>query len=225
METKLKVIIRNDAKVEALKKEGLIPAVLYGHNVENVKLAIAKKDFDKAFKAAGESSILTLEIEGGKKDDKRPVLIHDIQYDFIAHTPIHVDFYQVKLDEKIKAPVALEFIGESPAVKNFGGILNKSVFEIEVEALPNDLPHNFSVDLSKLEIIDSSIHIKDLNIPKNVKVLESLETVIVTVAPPRSEEEIAATKEAVVEKLDEIKAEVDEKKAEREQEKQEKEGE
>lgn len=225
METKLQAIIRDKQTKGDLGKQGLIPAILYGHNIENVKLAISKKDFDKALKAVGESSILTLELESGKKGDKRPVLVHDIQYGLISHEPTHVDFYQVKLDEKIKAHVALEFIGESSAVKNFGGILNKSVFEIEVEALPNDLPHNIEVDLSKLEVIDSSIYLKDLSIPKGVKLLESPETVVATVTPPRSEEEIAATKEAVVEKVDEVKVEVDEKKADREQEKQKKEGE
>lgn len=132
---------------KALRKEGFIPAELYGRGFENAHLAISKKDFQKAFEEAGESTIINLLIGS----EKRPALVHDIQKDFLTDEIIHIDFHQVRMDEKITAHVPLEFTGESPAVKEFAGILNKTISEIEVEALPGDLPRHFEVDISILK--------------------------------------------------------------------------
>lgn len=222
MSIKLNALIREQKNLNILRQGGLIPAVLYGHNTDNVVLAVSVKEFDKIYKEAGESTIVELEFESGKKKEKRPVLIHDVQFDCLKQTVAHIDFYQVRLDEKIKTKVALEYIGEAPAVKAFGGILVKAIQEIEVEALPNDLPHNIIVDLTKLEVLDSDIYVKDLSIPPRVKIFVSPDTVVASVTPPRSEEELAATKEEVAENVSEVKIETEEKRLEREQVKQEK---
>ncbi len=91
---------------------------LYGHNVPTIPLTITLSDFEKAFKKAGESTIVDLATEDGKK---HPVLIHDVQAHYLTTTPLHVDFYEVSMTEKLKAPVSLEFTGEAPAVKTLGG--------------------------------------------------------------------------------------------------------
>jgi len=170
-------------------------------------LAVAKSDLEKTLRAAGESTVITLIVDG----KKHPSIIHDLQHDFISGEIIHADFYGVHMDEKITAHVPVEFSGEAPAVKAHGGVLNKAVDEIEVEALPADLPHSFVVDVSGLAEIDQSIHVKDIAVPKNVKVLLDPEMAIVTVMPPVKEEEVIAP---VVDVAD-VKVETEEKKAER----------
>jgi large subunit ribosomal protein L25 len=211
----LEVQIRNEKGrgVKDLRRQGLIPAELYGKGIENMHLAVKSKDFKNVFKEAGESSIINIVVSDKNKKEEIPVLIHDIQKNYLTDNIIHIDFYRVRMDEKIKTHIPLEFIGESPAVKSYGGILNKSMLEIEVEALPKDLPHNISVDISQLKEIDQSIYVKDLSIPKNVEILVEPETVIATVSLPKEE--------AVSEPIDvsAVKVETEEKKLERSKEK------
>lgn len=193
--------------VKNLRNEGLIPAEFYGRGFPNQTLTVAKGEFEKVLKSAGESTVITLLVDG----KKHPSIIHDIQHDSISGEIIHADFYGVHMDEKISAHVPIEFTGEAPAVKAHGGVLNKAVAEIEVEALPADLPHSFTVDLSGLAEIDQSIYVKDIAVPKNVKVLLDPETAIATVMPPVKEEEIVAP----VMDVADVKVETEEKKAER----------
>jgi large subunit ribosomal protein L25 len=113
---------------------------------------------------------------------------------FLTNEPIHADFYQVSMTEKLKAHVALEFIGESPAVKAMGGILVKVMNEIEVQCLPADLPHNIQVDIASLTDFSQAIHIRDLKLGDKVQILANPEEVIAKVQPPRDvEAELAKT--------------------------------
>ena len=211
----LEVQIRNEKgrRVKDLRRQGLIPAELYGKGIENMHLAIKSRDFKNVFKEAGESSIINIVISDKNKKEEIPVLIHDIQKDYLTDDIIHIDFYRVRMDEKIKTHIPLEFIGESPAVKNYGGILNKSMLEIEIEALPKDLPHNIPVDISQIKELDQSIYVKDLSIPKNVEILVDPETVIATVSLPKEE----APSEPI--DISAVKVETEEKKLERSKEK------
>jgi large subunit ribosomal protein L25 len=209
----------DELTINALREKGFIPAVVYGHGIDTINLMVPEKEFDKFYKKVGANTMIELEWKSGAKKEKRPVLIHEVQHDYLKGKTMHVDFYQVRLDEKIKTHIPLVFINEAPAVKNLSGILVKSLQEIEVEALPQELPQTFEVDLSKLETFESNIKVKDLSIPSSAKVFISSETVIASVTPPRSEEELEANKQAVVEKLEEVKVETEEKKAEREAEK------
>ncbi len=195
-------------KVRTLRNQGLVPAELYGHKLENVHLSVAEKDLSKTYKEAGESTVINLIFDS----KKIPSLIYYIGVNSISGKFSHVDFYAVKMDEKIRTEVTLNFIGESPAVKD-GGILVKSMHEIEIEALPADLPAHIDVDLSKLVEIHNSIYVKDLNIGNKVKVLVKPETAVATV--------IELVKEEVVEKaitVEEVKVEGEEKKKEKEKE-------
>lgn len=196
-------------KVKALRNKGLIPAELYGHKLENVHLSVAEKDLSKTYKEAGESTVINL-IFGSKKI---PSLIYYIGVNPISGKFSHVDFYAVKMDEKIRTEVSLNFIGESPAIKG-GGVLVKSMHEIEIEALPADLLAHIDVDLSVLAEIHNSIRVKDLNVGNRVKVFVEPETVVATV--------IELAKEEIIEKpitVEEVKVEGEEKKKEKEKEK------
>jgi large subunit ribosomal protein L25 len=196
--------------LKTLRQEGLIPAEFYGHGLKNAHLAVRREEFKKAFKVAGENTVIQLLIDS----KKQPALIYDVQEDRLSGEVVHVDFYGVRMDEKIKAHIPVEFTGESPAVKEQGGVVNKALVEIEVEALPGDLPHDFTVDISSLKNIDDSIYVKDLAVSKGVKVLIGPDSVIVSIAAPRKEEEIVAPPaEAAV--VAEVKVETEEKKAER----------
>lgn len=173
-----------------LRAKGQLPAVLYGHNVKNENVTISATDFEKIFRAAGESTIVNLVIDSGQP---HPVLIQDIQYHTLSHNPIHVDFYQVSMTEKLKASVAFEFINEAPAVKTLGGVLFKQLSEVQVECLPADLPHNIIVDISSLKTFEDAIHVKDLKLSDKVKVLAPADEVVVKVQPPRDiEKELTA---------------------------------
>jgi len=172
-------------KVKKLRKMNLIPAIVYGHNISSIPVEVEKKEFEKVFKSAGESTIIDLKI-----DDEKPikVLIHDVSYHPLTDEIIHVDFYQIKEKEKVTVDVNLKFINESPAVKEKGGVLIHHLTKIKIECLPKDLVHEIEVDLSKLSEINSLIRIKDLKIPSNIKVLENPEDVVVSVSLPKAEE-------------------------------------
>lgn len=184
-----------------MRREGKIPAVLYGGGIKNQPLLVNYPDFQKAFKEAGRSAILELDIDGKKKAN---VLIQDVQFDPLTGNFSHADFFQVRMDQKIETEVPLEFTGESEAVAGLGGVLNKSLDAIPVSCLPADLPAKMEVDISVLKTFDDLIKIKDLKIPEGVKTPIDPETVVANVAPPRSEEELAQLEEKVEEDVTKV---------------------
>ncbi len=206
MDLKAEIRSQLGKSVKSLRENGQIPAELYGKGIGNIHLLVDAKDFKKAFKALGESSVVNVSVG----DEKRAVLIQDVGRDPLSGEPINIDFYQVRMDEKVRVKVPLEFIGEAPAVKEKGGLLNKTMMEVEVEALPSDLPRDFKVNLGVLGDINSSIYVKDLDISKGVKVLVEPTTVIATIVPPAPEEVIETPIN-----VEEVKVETEEKKAER----------
>jgi len=172
-------------KTNSLRKRGFLPAVIYGKGKPSESIAVKEIDFLKLWKAAGESSIVELELDG----KKRNVLIQDVAIDPLKDTPIHADFYAVDMTKTVKVEVPLEFIRESDAVKS-GGILIKVSHAVEVESLPADLPRSLSVDLSILKNIGDSFAVKDLKTPKGVKILKNSDETIALVEAPRVEEEL-----------------------------------
>jgi large subunit ribosomal protein L25 len=201
-------------KVRTLRREGLVPAELYGHGLKNVHLTVPVKEFTKALKEAGTSTVVTLVLSGATGAtgaEKHPAIIHDVKRDYLTGDIEHIDFYQVRMDEKITAKVPVEFVGEAPAVKAFGASINKSITEIEVEALPANLPHSLTVDLSSLAELHQSIYIRDIVVPKGVEILVDPETAVATATPMAAEEVV----EAPVVDVADVKVESEEKKAER----------
>ncbi|MEJ2441334.1 MAG: 50S ribosomal protein L25 [Patescibacteria group bacterium] len=173
-------------KIKSLRREGILPANIYGKKVKSLAIQFPLKDFEGIYKEAGETGII--EIAVGK--EKRPVLIHNLQVDPVTDSPLHVDLLQVDLKEKVTADVPVELIGEAPAEKRGLGTAVQYLDEIEVEALPTDLPEKFEVDISKLEEVDNAIMVKDLEVDtKKVEIKSDAEQIIVKVEPPREEEE------------------------------------
>lgn len=194
----------------ALRKHGFIPAELYGSGLANLHLAVPTKAFQKVFKQAGESTLINLVLESDN-NQRRPVMINNVHLDPVSDEVLSIDFYQVRLDKAIKVKVGINFIGEAPAVKNQGGIFVKSMQEIEVEALPANIPHSLDIKLDHLTEIGKSIYVRDLPLPTGVKIAVSMETVIATITAQAAEEVAAATEIAV----EDVKVETEEKKAER----------
>lgn len=195
--------------VKRLRAQGVIPAELYGRGLENIHLSIATKEFAKVLKEAGENTVVQIVVGS----ERHPALVQEVERHYLTNEVSHVDFYQVRMDEKITARIPLEFIGVAPGVRDKGGILNKGVAEIEVEALPGDLPHRLMVDISLLDDVNKSLRVKNIAVPKGVRVLVDMETAVATVTPPMAEEvkEVAP----VAPDLAQVKVETEEKKAER----------
>lgn len=186
-----------------------MPAELYGRGQENLHLSLPVKDFIKIYKLAGENTVVNV-LAG---DKKIPALIYEVTKDYLSDEPSHVDLYAVRMDEKLQTKVPLEFAGESAAVKNLGAILVRTLQEVPVEALPDKIPHSLIVDLSRLVEVGNSIHLADLVVPAEVKILIDPHTVVVTVKAKMTEEQEAAlVAEGSVEK---VVVETEEKKLER----------
>lgn len=184
----------SSTKLVKARKEGKIPAIMYGHKGEPKMLWVDFLTFSKVFAVAGESSILSLEIEGGKKAS---VIVQDMAHDAMTNRVSHIDFFEVSMDEELEAHIPLEFVGEAPAVREMGGILVKTLEEVMVSCLPKDLPHTLPVDLTTLVDFSKHIQVKDLVLPKGVKILTDELTTIVLVEAPRTEAQMAALDEKV----------------------------
>ena len=186
--TKLKAQPRElkGRKTKKIKEQGLIPAVVYGHNFKPKSIQVPALDFEKVFKQTGESSLIDLEIEGSKPVK---VLIYDLQYHPLNNKVQHIDFYKIKTGEKIKVETGLKFVGEAPAVRELTGVLFHNLDKVEIECLPENLIHEIEVDISGLKTFEDIIRIKDLKIPREVKILADPEEMVIQVERPRQVEE------------------------------------
>lgn len=173
-------------KVKALRMKGLIPAVVYGKEAKTANLQISAKEFNKLHSQAGESTLVYLQVEGEKED--RPVLIRQVVNDAVNESVLHVDFHQVNLKEKVKAAVPLKLIGESPAEKDKLGILVQQLTEVEVEALPTEMPEIFEIDVTVLTELGQSIMVSDIKVSAKVEVLTDKTQVIAKIEQLAKEE-------------------------------------
>lgn len=188
-------------KTKAIRRRGEIPAVLYGSQEESKTISVSEREFAKVWREAGESSLVELDLlDGGIRN----VLIHDVMFDPVHDQPVHVDFYVVRMDKLIETTVPLVFEGESEAIKALGGVLVKVIHELEIEALPRDLPHEIVVDISKLRVFEDRILVADISLPGGVTTKIDPEAVIALVEAPRSEEELASLETKAEVSLDSI---------------------
>ncbi len=178
-------------KVKQLRKKGIIPGNVYGKKIKSTAVSVKDADFDKIYKEAGATSIVNLSLEG--KD--HPVLIHAVQRDPLSRKILHVDFLEVDLKEKVTAKVPLVTVGESPAVRDKIGTLLSLISEIEIEALPADLPEKIEVDISSLSEVDQSIKVGQLKVSDKIKIITDSELDVVKVAPLISKEAEQMVKE------------------------------
>jgi len=205
---KAKTRIQTGEQVRKLRERGKLPAVLYGPGIkQNLNLEIDSKEFVRVFQETGRTSFVQLEVEKREGEDKKPLsflaLIHDLQKDPLTLTITHVDFYQPLSTKEIKVMVPLVFEGEALAVKNLGGTLVKNIQEVQVQALPQNLPHEIRVDLSPLDEIDKTILVKDLHTNPGVKILKNPEEIVAHVmAAEKIEEERAKPIEEKVEQVE-----------------------
>ncbi len=145
-------------KVKALRAKGILPANVYGKKVKSLAVQGSSKEIEKIFSQVGETGLVNLEVKGEKK--ARPVLFNNLQVDPVSDQLLHLDFYQVDLTQKVSADIPIEITGQSPAVERSEGVLVQILNEIEVEALPADLPEKLIVDVSSLDKVDDSISVK-----------------------------------------------------------------
>ncbi len=171
--------------VEKLRKAGTMPAVVYGAKDEAVAIELSARDFARALKDAGESTVIQLSIDGEEKN----VLIHDVDVDPITNEPRHADFYAVQKGQKIEIKIPIEFTGESPAVKEFGANVIKVLHEVEIEAEVMNIPHGLTVDIGTLTTLESQIVAKDITLPPGVVLKTDPDEVVATVSMPEEEPE------------------------------------
>jgi len=194
-------------KVKSLRREGLIPANIYGHNVDPVAVSVDNRVFQSTYKEVGETGLINLSISNESKP--RPVLIHSMLQDPVTDAILHVDFYQVNLKEKLVTMVPLSFVGESPLVKNKEGMLLEMVQEVEVESLPTDIPSSIEVDTSSITEMDHGIFVRDLPLPEGVEMKTDGDEMVAKVGAAQMEEEPEETtsEESAEEEASESEAE------------------
>ncbi len=171
--------------LDVLRKAGGLPAVFYGMGNDSTSISISKIEFKKVWRKAGESSTVKITTPNGVFD----ALIHDVQVNPITDEPIHVDFLVIDMNKKIKVKVPLEFSGVSLAVKSGIGTLVKVLHEVEIEALPKDLPHNFVIDISSLVGLDSQILVSNISLGKGVEMITKKDEVVASIAEQKEEKE------------------------------------
>lgn len=201
-------------KVKKLRKEGLLPASIYGKNIKSQPLMVPLKNFDQVFRQVGEAGVVDLVLE--KEEKTRPVLIHNLQLDPVTSQPLHTDFFQVDLKEKVRTMVPVTFTGEPQAVAEKKGVLLTTLNEVEVEALPTDLPEHIEVDSSSLVGLDQEIKVSELKVPPQVTVLTDPNLMVCKIGPlitKEMEETLEAEKKAAEEAKAEAAAGVAEEKA------------
>lgn len=204
---KLKVEKRKMAgrKVKKLRQEGILPANIYGKKIKSQAVQLDLKSFLPIFKEVGETGVVNLQLKGETK--VRPVLIHNVQFDPVADQPLHADFYQVSLKEKVTAEIPIELVGESPAVRDKLGILIQPLSEVEVEALPTDLPDKFELDIGQLKAVDDAVTVGDLKVSRGVKILTGAKEILAKIEPPAKEEEVVPPAEEEAAKEEEAEGE------------------
>ncbi|OGY30460.1 MAG: hypothetical protein A3A57_01280 [Candidatus Woykebacteria bacterium RIFCSPLOWO2_01_FULL_41_12] len=203
-------------KVKSLRKEGLLPANIFGKDLKSKAIQVQEKEFYKTFKLAGETGVVEVKV----KDETYPALIHNVQRNPVTDKVTHVDFHKVNLKEKITAHVPIKLVGESPAEKSGVGLILQTINEIEVESLPVDIPHEIELDISDLSEIGQTIHIKNLKVDKEkVEIKNDPEEVVVSVQTAEMKEEPEQVEAPAPEEVEAIAEKGEEESAEAEGEK------
>jgi large subunit ribosomal protein L25 len=194
-------------KVKKMRREGLTPANIFGHNVESKAIQVSTDELKHVLRSAGRNDIVYLRLDG---EEPRPTFVRDVQQNPVSDAILHVDFMQISLQNKVRLEVAIHLVGLSPAVDTLGGILVHGLDHVTVEALPTEVPSVIEVDVTGLVAIDQALHVSDLSVPNGVTILTDMEQVVALVSPPAvevvveeeeevTEEEAAAAEEGAAE--------------------------
>ncbi len=169
-----------------VRRQGALPGVVYGPEIDHTTpVTVDARTFSTVFREAGETSLIDLQVG----ETTYPVLVYEMQLDPISNKPIHVDFYAPSMSETVEATVPIVLEGEAPAVKEYDGTLMRELTEVDVKALPRDLPDEIRVDVSGLESFEDYVYVRDLPVADNVEILREKEDIVVHVAPPTDVEE------------------------------------
>jgi large subunit ribosomal protein L25 len=188
-------------KVKVLRREGYLPAVIYGRDVEPIPICLNYHEASQILPGVTSSQFIVVDVDG----EPHTTLVRERQRDPVTWRLLHVDFQELSMTEKLRTAVSLVLNGEAPAVANFGGIIVTGQESLMVECLPTDLPERIEVDLSVLEEIGDAIYVRDIQVPDKVEVLTDQEEMIALITAPSAVEE-----EEEEEELEEIEGEVEE---------------
>lgn len=180
-------------KVKRLRREGLLPAVVYGHNIEPIPISLDMREANRTIDSISPSALIVLNIDG----DKHYAIVRDKQRNPLLRSIIHIDFQAVSLTETVRADVNVNIVGEAPAVETYLAILVPSLEQLSIECLPTNLPDRIDVDVSGLAEIGDSLLVSDLIVPDGVEILNDPEDVVVVVIPPAAEEEEEVEEEEI----------------------------
>jgi large subunit ribosomal protein L25 len=182
-------------QVKAIRREGRLPAVIYGHHIDPISIELDLRDASKSLTGLAPSALVTVDVEG----NSHKALVREKQRNKITGILLHVDFLAVSMKEKLRSQVYMEIVGISPAIKDFSGVLVTGSDEVEVECLPQDLPERIMVDVSGLLKIGDGIYVRDLAVPEGVKILEDPDTMVALITAQAAEEvEVAPVVEEVL---------------------------
>lgn len=190
MEEIVLTAVRRDVigkQVKALRREGKLPAVIYGHKVQPLPILLDFRDASKALTGLSPSALVRLEVDG----EPYHTLVREKQRNYILGTIIHVDFLAVSMEEKLRTSVLVEIDGEAPAIKAYNALLVEGASQLEIECLPMDLVPSIVVDVSGLAEIGDSIYVRDLVVSDKIEILDDPDTMLVTVVRPEEEAEEA----------------------------------
>lgn len=201
LEAKKRTVIGK--KVKVLRREGLIPAIIYGTGIEPIAIELNSHEASKTLSLVSGSTLINLKIG----DQNHTVILRDVQVDVIRRNIVHIDFLKVAMDTAITTEVPVRLVGEAPAVTELGGVLVTGLSEVEIEALPGDLPDRITVDIESLIEINSSIKVGDIFFGKGVTILTDPDEVLVRIVPQAIEEEVV--EEVEEEALVDLSAEPD----------------
>jgi large subunit ribosomal protein L25 len=179
--------------VSSLRRQGLLPAVVYGHGKASQPIQLDARAFDELMRHATRNSLVDLKIGSGRAT---PVLLQGIHEHPVRRNPMHVDFFVVKMTEELTVDVPISYVGDSLAADKMGGTLLHLREHVSVRALPADLPHAVELDITPLRDFDAVLHVSDLVVPAGVTVLTDPDEPLARVQPPRVEEEVVAVVEA-----------------------------
>ncbi len=200
--------LKGKSVARKLRKDGKIPAVVYGQGLEAVPITIMMRDWEKLGRQSRRNVIFNMELHSGQDVENRPVMVKEIQKGFLGGKTLHIDFFQVSMEKTVEVEIPIQLSGKSKGEIN-GGIIEMHLRSVRVECLPTQIPEKITVDITDLEIGDS-FHVNEISIP-GVELLEGADVAIVTIIPPTAEEKpvveeaAAATEEGKEEKKEDKK--------------------
>ncbi len=175
--------------VARLRKQGRLPAVVFGHGVASANVSLDAHDFELLRRRIGPNALIDLSVDGKKA---KPVLIHGVAVHPVSRRPLHADLFLVRMTEELTVDVPIDLMGVAPAVDLHGGTLVREIETVKVKALPDHLPQRFELSIETLVDFDSRVHVRDLTIPAGVTLLSDPDEAVAHVLAPRIEEEVLA---------------------------------